>query len=98
MNSKDILAESASRRIMFVALLGVVRELIMAYMDKVVFEDKYIIRNGQKALNRMFRHFDKDGLSDNPYYDKLVEDIVEHIEMHREYTENELKNRPTEEE
>lgn len=74
---EKLVIHSASVRIVFVALLGAIRELILAWLDKAVFTDKYIIKSGHKALVKMFRHFDKEGLNDNYFYDKLVGEFVD---------------------
>lgn len=83
-NEEKILAESAANRIVFTAALGMIRELIPSYMNECVFEDKYIINQSKKSLNRMFKHFEKDGLSDHPVYDSIVGNMIEVCEAHRE--------------
>lgn len=82
-----IAAESASRRLAFVALLGALRELSLAWMSEVVFGDKYIIKQAMESITRMFRHFDKEGLTDNQIYDDMVSHFIDSAEDMRKQTE-----------
>ena len=82
-----IAAESASRRLAFVALLGALRELSLAWMSEVVFGDKYIIKQAMESITRMFRHFDKNGLTDNQIYDDMVSHFIDSAEDMRKQTE-----------
>lgn len=77
--------ESAARRIAYVALVGALRELKNSYVHDAVFEDKYIINQTDKAINRLFDHFDKQGLMNHVVYDNIVNGIVDYVETHREY-------------
>ena len=76
--------ESASARIAYVAIVGALRELKNSYMHTAVFQDKYIINQVDKSLNRMFSHFDKQGLMNHPIYDALVEGIVEYVDANKQ--------------
>ena len=77
--------ESAARRIAYVSLVGALRELKNSYVHDAVFEDKYIINQSDKAINRMYEHFDKQGLMNHKVYDSIVNGIVDYVETHREY-------------
>lgn len=53
-------------------------------MHTAVFQDKYIINQADKALNRMFTHFDKQGLMNHPIYDDIVGAMVDYVDSNRE--------------
>ena len=77
--------ESAARRIAYVALVGALRELKNSYVHDAVFSDKYIINQTDTAINRLYEHFDKQGLMNHTVYDNIVNGIVDYVETHREY-------------
>lgn len=90
--TEAIQLDSASRRLAYIALLGALRELKNSYMENLIMEDKYIVGQGDKAINRMFVHFDKAGFNDNIFYDDMVGKVVEFIEDLRTQVVNILKD------
>lgn len=75
-----IVAESASRRVAVIAIVGVLREMFTSYLYDAKMTDKKVLRNMKAATNRFFWLFDAQGNNDNMYMGQGIERFMAHAE------------------
>ena len=67
------MTKSEVHMLVFVAQLGALREQYFAIKDHLSYTDKYIVSNGMKSIDRMFKRFEGEGLSEDRVYDGMVD-------------------------
>jgi len=89
---KTELPKQQSELIVIIGLMTAIRELTHCYKEDTSYTNKYILNNSERALNQMFRHFDKTELNQDPSIDIVVDKFINLATDIKEEIEDILEN------
>ena len=74
---KSELPKQQSELIVIIGIMTAIRELTHCYKEDTSYTNKYILNNSEKALNQMFKHFDKTELNKDPSIISVTKQNIE---------------------
>lgn len=74
---QHILVRSNASMLTYIICVGALRELETNIRDVVVFNDKYVVKQVHKNIDRLYRQFDKGGLNDDPLYNDAIDKTID---------------------
>jgi len=89
---KSELPKQQSELIVIIGIMTAIRELTHCYKENACYTNKHILNNSERALNQMFKHFDKAELNKDPSIDIIVDKFIDLATDIKEEIEDILEN------